>query len=52
MIHAETDPCIAALGLDATSAVESKMFLAEILPSPTAAGIWAWPLSRPREAGV
>ena len=33
MIHAETDSCIAALDLDATSAVESKLFLAEILPS-------------------
>ena len=33
MIHAETDSCIAALDLDATSAVESKLFVAEILPS-------------------
>ena len=33
MIHAETVSCIAALDLDATSAVESKLFLAEILPS-------------------
>jgi hypothetical protein len=33
IIHAETDSCIAALDLDATSAVESKLFLAEILPS-------------------
>ncbi len=33
MIHAETDSCIAALDLDATSAVESKLFLAENLPS-------------------
>jgi hypothetical protein len=33
MIHAETDSCIAALDLDATSAVDSKLFLAEILPS-------------------
>jgi hypothetical protein len=33
MIHAETDSCIAALDLDAISAVESKLFLAEILPS-------------------
>jgi hypothetical protein len=32
MIHAETDSCIAALDLDATSAVQSKLFLAEILP--------------------
>jgi hypothetical protein len=33
MIHAETVSCIAALDLDATSAVESKLFLAENLPS-------------------
>jgi len=33
MIHAETLSCVAALDLDATSAVESKLFLAEILPS-------------------
>jgi hypothetical protein len=33
MIHAETDSCIAALDLDATSAVGSKLFLAENLPS-------------------
>jgi hypothetical protein len=29
MIHAETVSCIAALDLDATSAVESKLFLVE-----------------------
>jgi hypothetical protein len=33
MIHTETVSCIAALDLDATSAVESKLFLAENLPS-------------------
>jgi hypothetical protein len=33
MIHAEMDSCIAALDLDAPSAVESKLFLAENLSS-------------------
>jgi hypothetical protein len=33
MIHAETVSCIAALDLDATSAVKSKLLLAENSPS-------------------